>query len=503
MSIEEARIQQEQNKSTREQVVEHVAKLSFASAIGGVGQFINGYFAALLLGPTIFGIWKVLGITMQYGGLLHLGMRFGMHREIPILRGKGDLNKQLDITNATFAFNFAVAVFVASALFISTFFLGMRAEYTLGLRFVAIIIFLQYIHGFYNLLFRANNQFDIASKIHMLDGLGFLLSVVLLYFFSFAGFLGGQVLRLLICTLYSYHKSSFAINWQWNPKIMRTLISIGFPIMLIVFADTLFTTVDRLLILDFFGVEQLGFYSLGFVFFAPIMVFIVSSNSVLYPRFAERFGRTKNIADLKQYIVVPTTSIALFSSIIVTGMAIILPGAISILLPAFADGITAAQILVFGLFFYAVAGMAGNLFITVNKQTLRLGILLFSALVNLILSFIMIKLGYGIEGVAVGTGLSYLLFFLISVSLAMKHCQATRRENLKLIANVLIPFAYCIAIFFLVTNFIGHVDSTRTAVIKSIFLQGLVLIVLTAYPLYRTLRALGIMKLLRKNRNTH
>jgi O-antigen/teichoic acid export membrane protein len=103
----------------------------------------------------------------------------------------------------------------------------------------------------------------------------------------------------------------------------------------------------------------------------------------------------------------------------------------------------AAQILIFGLFFYAIAGMAGNMLLTINKQIARLGILLASALLNFVFSYAALQLGYGIAGVAVGTSLSYFVFFLTSIVAAMRYTRASYVEIGRLLLKILSPI-FCI-----------------------------------------------------------
>ena len=147
----------------------------------------------------------------------------------------------------------------------------------------------------YGSLFRARNEFDTVSKFALINGLGYLFSVVLIFFLGFLGFLGGHVLRLLVTTFYSWWKSSYTINWHWNSSVLRSLIRTGFPIMLMIFANVIFTTIDRLLILKFLDAKSLGFYSLGNLIFAPLLMIFTASNSVMYPRFAEKYGETGDV----------------------------------------------------------------------------------------------------------------------------------------------------------------------------------------------------------------
>lgn len=489
-------ISKPKQKSLREQVINHVAKYSLASLVGGVGGFFSSYFGALLLGPSVWGIWQEAKLILLYGTNLHLGIQNGMHRELPILRGKKDLTQQAIITDVTFTFSFAVALLVSLSILFSTFTIGMGPELKLGLRFVAAMVFLQYIYSFYGSLFRANNEFDIVSWITLIDGIGNGLSIALIFPFGFAGFLAGQVLRLLIATAFSLWKSSYTVNWHWDSRTFKSLVLIGFPIMLMIFANEIFTTIDRLLILKFLDVRSLGFYSLGNIVSAPLVLIFTAINSVMYPRFTEQYGETGDPCSLRRHIIVPIEIMSPVLAVLVGVIYIVLPLLVRVFLPAYVAGVPAAQILMFGLFFYGITGMAGNMLLTINKQVLRLLIILVSALFNLIFSYAALRLGYGMAGVAVGTSLAYFIFFVISITVAMKYCLVSLNQSVKFIGKALGFICYVGGVLWFVSQLslnliMGPIAQT--------FTQELVLLALCGYPFYVLVKKTEITSLFRKH----
>jgi len=487
---ERAKMRQEQRgKGVREQVVEHVAKFSLAALVGGIGSFFSNYFAALLLGPTVWGTWQGAKLVLQYGVNLHLGVQNGMHREIPILRGKKESGQQATIIDVSFTFSFVIALIVSLGILFSTFIITMGPELRVSLRFIAIMVFLQYIYSFYGYLFRAYSEFDIVSRVTLIDGLSNGFSIGLIFPFGLLGFLGGQVLRLLITTAYSWWKSSYTINWRWNSRVLKSLILIGFPIMLMIFANVIFTTIDRLLILKFLDARNLGFYSLGNLVFAPLLMIFTASNSVMYPRFAERYGETGDPRSLKRYITVPMEVLSSAMAVLVGVIYIALPLLTRVFLPKYVDGVPAARILMFGLFFYALAGMAGNMLLTINKQVLRLEILLASSLLNLVFSYAALRLGYGIAGVAIGTSVAYFGFFLASCTAALRYAEATNRESSSTLVKVLGPIFYIGAVIALLTFLMPYPTSGELGhMVRRTVINEVVLVVSSFWLIYRVWR---------------
>lgn len=485
MVIDKAKIPQEQSKSRREQVVRHVAKFSLASLIGGIGSFFNSYFAALLLGPTVWGIWQGTKLVLQYGSNLHLGVRDGMHRELPILKGKKESGQQAAITDVTFTFNFIVAMVVSLGILFSTFLITMRSELRLSLQFMSAMIFLQYLNSFYGILFRANSKFGIVSRVALINGLGSVFSIALVFFFGLSGFLGGQVLRLLVTTAYCWRKSSYVLHWRWDNKVLKALILIGFPIMLMIFASVIFTTIDRLLILKFLDAKSLGVYSLGNLIFAPLLMIFTASNSVMYPRFAEKYGETGDPSSLRRHISVPMANLAAAIPVLIGGIYIALPLLARVFLPDYTEGVLAARILIFGLFFCSISGMAGNMLITINKQVLYLGILLGGALLNFGFSYGALRLGYGIEGVAVGTSLAHFLYFLTSSVIAMRYTKATYKECGKVLLKVLGPVFYVGVVVLSLSTFLPITSEPPEGMILQTIVREVVLVGCSSYLLYK------------------
>jgi len=497
MTAEETSIPQLKTRSLKGQIVTDVGRFSLASVVAQICVFFKGYFGAYLVGPTIWGVWHTALLIQNYGAFTGLGVGNAMHREIPILRGKGEVEESPKIKDTAFSYNLFAGILTFAAIFLSTFFLKVSQELLLSLRFVSIIIFLNSIAGFYNVLFKANNQFNVVSRITIIQGIPSLLTIPLIFLFSFSGFLVGQVLIALTAVGYSIVNYKEKIHLKIDMSILKKLIIIGLPITLLGLAGFLFITVDRLLIVNILGFENLGFYSIASTFFTPIMLICTSVNSVMYPRLGEKFGSDRDTRNLRKYIEMPIKEISLFAPIIIGAICVLLSSLVNILLPEYIDGILAAQILIFGFFFLAVEGMAGNFFLVTNRQLLYLIILLFSCFVNFIISFAMIKLGFGISGVALGTSLSYFIFFLIMVVLAMKYCYASRIDIIRLIFSILLRVSIIAAIAFL-TNYINFGFSSILEQIYGALIRIVVYLVLSSFLIYKAFNDSEVVSIVRE-----
>jgi len=505
MSIEEIYNPKLRTKSLKEQIITDVGLFSLASVVAQICGFFKGYFGAYLLGPTVWGIWHTALLIQNYGVFAGLGVSNAIHREIPILRGKGKVEEFSKIRDTAFSYNFFVGVLTFAAVFFSTFFLKVNPELLLSLRFVSIIIFLNFVGASYNALFKANNKFHLVSRITIIRGIVSLLTIPLIFLFSFSGLLMGQVLIVLVGVIYSIANYKERVHLKIDTRMLKKLIIIGLPIMCLSLVGYLFTSVDRLLIVNILGFKNLGFYSIGITFFTTIMLICTAVNSVMYPRFGEKFGSNMDARSLRKYIEMPIKEISLFAPIIIGVICVLSPSLINILLPEYINGILPAQILLFGLFFYAVVGMTGNFFLVTNRQLLYLIILLFSCFVNFIISFVMIKLGFGISGVALGTFLSYFIFFLIMVTLALKYCYVSKIDIIKLIFSTLLPVLIIATISFLTTNYINFGSSSILQQIYEGLIRVVIYLALSSFLIYKAFNnseAIHIVKEIFKKRKT-
>ena len=50
---------------------------------------ISGYFYALILGPSIYGIWQTVRVFIGYGAFINLGMPFILQRDYASLKYQG------------------------------------------------------------------------------------------------------------------------------------------------------------------------------------------------------------------------------------------------------------------------------------------------------------------------------------------------------------------------------------------------------------------------------
>jgi Na+-driven multidrug efflux pump len=135
----------------------------------------------------------------------------------------------------------------------------------------------------------------------------------------------------------------------------------------------------------------------------------------MYPRMAFKFGQTRNKRALLPLIVRQSLMSTVVTVPILVLVYAILPFLVDRYIPEYRLGIEPARILLVGLGFIPLAGGVGNLLNTVGKQGYYLAVHAGAIFINLCLDILFVKLGWGLNGVALGAAISYALYAIILI----------------------------------------------------------------------------------------
>jgi len=136
--------------------------------------------------------------------------------------------------------------------------------------------------------------------------------------------------------------------------------------------------------------------------------------------------------------------------------------------------------------------------LTINKQTLRVWILVGSSVLNLGFSYAALRLGYGIAGVAVGTSIAYVLFFAVSVGVALHYSLVLPRQALRNMVKIVGPICYVGGILLLVKYLPGSKAGTLLEMVQQTLFRELVFLVLCSYLVYTLMKRSGLARLFRR-----
>jgi len=143
--------------------------------------------------------------------------------------------------------------------------------------------------------------------------------------------------------------------------------------------------------------------------------------------------------------------------ILIGALYLSLPLVISVFLPAYLPGVAAARIIGIGIFFYGILGLTDYFLVTIGKlkQYALFGCV--ALFLNIVLDYLFIRLGYGIEGVALGgTLITYFFYSSIVIGYSLLHYTKRFSDLVRYFARLWLPFVYMIVLLWLVELAVDH-----------------------------------------------
>lgn len=388
-----------------------LVKFASAQVIYNVLRLIAGFLVVKIIAPEIYGLFSGVGIFLGYVMLGHLGTINGLGRELPYQLGKG--NKELvdDYANT----GYWISLFVGSIAFLVFFFLALKSYYNQE-EFNLVLVYATYaVLGFFHImnnaylpvLYRTNSDFNLLSKINIISAIVNIITVLLVYYFTFYGLLGRAVILIIVRFILLYHFRPLQITPKIDFNSFKTLLKVGIPIYAVGQVRPLWATIQNNILFAMGGALQYGYYALVNIINGAIGVIPVAFSQVVYPRMAIQLGRGESKEKILAQVKKPTIFQFVLLFVIAVIGSLLLPYIIPIILPKYSSGIVAAQ----WAFFIPVVqslGLVNNYYNVVKKQKYYLISLLVGALIGLsyvlsILHFKDFNLAFFPQGIIIGS----------------------------------------------------------------------------------------------------
>jgi len=176
--------------------------------------------------------------------------------------------------------------------------------------------------------------------------------------------------------------------------------------------------------------------------------------SIIAPRMMEILGNTGNINEIRNYFIEPITVISYCMPLMIGCVFLGIDFIIHYFLPDYIPGINVSKILVLSANFLAITMMPILVCVSLNKQVNMVFLMFAVMLVNAGLVYSFITRGFGIEGSAMGTSISYFLLSFLSLWYALKQFRAHLGEYFKFFALIYTPFIYAFCLLIIIEKLI-------------------------------------------------
>ena len=253
-------------------------------------------------------------------------------------------------------------------------------------------------------------------------------------------------------------------------RLIKQLLKIGFPIMLVWLLLTLLRSSDRIVILSMISEEALGYYGVATVVAGVISIIPLTVYSVILPRIMEKLGQTNNINSIKYYLVEPAVITAFFLPIVIASIYYSIHIPIIYFLEKYFDSISVIKILSFALFFSSFA-IPLSTCVALNKQKAIAYLLVPPILLNIIINYILVSLNFGLNGVAIGTGVSYFVLCSSVFWFSLKQFDDSGSEIFNFLLFLYSPFFYSILLIIVLDRYLKFDTNTFWSDIGSTFIK--------------------------------
>ncbi|EZP75263.1 polysaccharide biosynthesis protein [Parageobacillus genomosp. 1] len=396
-------------------VIKSIISFGLATLLSAILTFVVGVITRNILGPEQYGYWLTVSILFTLAPLFQLGALNAMNREVPFYMARNDDYKVKEIRDLTLSFIFtlpSLLIIILIVLSIFLFFTNINYEYKIGLLLASFCSFLIYLSSYVEMYYKSQQNFKMASKAVTIKIVSqSLLTLFFVYFLGYEGLYIGMILGLII-QIITERRTFRKFKFIYDVAKYKSLIKIGFPILMVGIIWSLLTASDRLIIAIFMSPKDLGNYGVGMLVFSSMMLLPQVVSQVLYPKIVELVSKEKYL-EIKKIFWRVNGALAIFIGLMVIAGFFIFPLFIKYVMPEYEGGIKAGQILILGIYPFTMVSVAANYFNSTNNQKIYIGILIAVIIINFILSILFLFIKYDITSVATATSVSYVIYFLL------------------------------------------------------------------------------------------
>lgn len=380
----------------------------------GLGA-ITAIIRPALLSPEMFGLWTVLKVLPTYSSYLHLGSRSSMRFRIPRCEADGDFGA-IDQLKAAVFYGAMIPMLAMCAVLVGlAFLLDVSVATRVGLVGISCIVVLTWRYDYFVSVLKAHQKFRVISATNYFKASVYLaLTASLIFFFGFYGVLLTGMATLVAATWYLQRLEHLDTPSPkaFQVKVYLDLVRNGLPIVVFDIIVLFIRTSDRFVLLYFFDIAEVGFYGLAAMVMGLALSVPAVAREVVEPRLMQNMGRAALEETVRLYLTRPLFNTAYLMPFVIGPGILLFPDVVTWLLPDYVAGIDAAIILLMSSYYTAAVYALRGIIVASNLQFGASFMLGAALLFNLALSIGLIKLGFGMEGVALSTGLTFCLLLV-------------------------------------------------------------------------------------------
>lgn len=329
------------------------------SVIKSLAQLFSVLIIARYISPDDLGLWHTIYLFVTYAGFLQAGVINGLNLELPYAYGKREEDKAKMMAGTAQTYTILTSVFVLLMGLLYLIFgdvANVKVKY--GILAILLIINLSFYQSYLTSTFRSKNSFKKLAAIQIVEAVVILASLVLVIYYSFYGMIVRAGLILVIVVTLLHITRPIKIGFIWERQAFIKLLIVGFPIFGLAYMQSVSATADKLWVLKYSNITEVGLYSFALYGFSAFSIISSSVATYVYPRMTYNYGKNGDRLVLWKYV----KRLTLMLFILLTPLSIlafyVIPPMVSNYFPNYILSISAMQILAFaGVFTGCVVGV--------------------------------------------------------------------------------------------------------------------------------------------------
>ena len=358
-------------------------------------KFLQSIYIAASLGPYYFGLWGFILMLIEYLKYSSIGLEHSVNVELSTLEKKPSNDKKI----GEIIFNSLIPIFLVSILMIIGVVIIKLGKYDFGakynlLEFLFYIIGFIIVNNFHLILTNVYRSYLKFNKIIFSELLFGLLPFLTIFFFSKEYLLRAIIISMIIARLIGLLafviNFKFPFSWKLNYSFVKSLIIIGFGLLVYNVSYSLVFLSANSVISVFYSVEEFGFFTLAFSVTSATMLGLKAITYAVYPKVL--FNLRDGLIDenIKEYISKMTTIYSLVVCLVVVIMVVVLP-ILFYFIPEYSPISVSLNWLLLAQAFYAFSFIHSSMIFARKKQSYVVKITL---ILLAIFIFIYLVIGY-------------------------------------------------------------------------------------------------------------
>jgi len=432
------------------EVLKHSGKFNLVSIVSRIIAIPKTIIIAMVLNPADYGTISFLMLWSFYAGLINPGLLSARNREMTYLLGKGNEEKAVRLQNISQTSDLIYSIFPFLAIAIASFFFK-QPFIRFGLMITAITFLASRFVNYWRGVNFARQRFSLIAKADLMQNLlTTFIIVILIWRLKIYAVLIAPLVAVLVIGIYYQKKGpiGFRFVFDWNQTLR--LAKIGFPLAMCTLVYWSNQYMDRTVIATMLSLNDLGIYVYAMTYVMFGIVFFTEFGNVLTPMLWTRTGSAANANDVFTQTRRIAVYIALTTSVVIPFLQVIFYVLVTVFTVKYVESFPVFVILSYSLYLTAMI-MIPVLILesaVVNKQALSLKIYILCLVLNIVFSFIAIKLNYGVLGVAIATIFCHGLNTILRLFFVRGYMLGNERF-LKFLAVIGMPFVVSILFAFM------------------------------------------------------